>query len=49
MLHYFALVLESAFKEIKRGASSLLSANFKTVSLTLWIKSYSVTTQNKSY
>ena len=42
MLHYFALALESALKEMKRDALSLLSANFKTVSLTLWIKSCSV-------
>ena len=42
MLHYFALALESALKEMKGDALSLLWANFKTVSLILWIKSCSV-------
>ena len=49
MLHCFVVAVKSAFKERKRDALSLLSAQFYTVSLSLWIKSCSVTTQNKSY
>ena len=48
MLHCFVVAVKSAFKERKRDALSLLSAHFYTVSLSLWIKSCSVTTQNKS-
>ena len=43
MLHCFVLAVKSAFKERMRDALSLLSANFYTVSLSLWIKSSSVT------
>ena len=49
MVHCSVLAVKSAFKESKRDALRLLSANFYTVSLSLWIKSCSVTTQNKSY
>ena len=48
MLHCFVAAVKSAFKERKRDALSLLSAHFYTVSLSLWIKSCSVTIQMKA-